>query len=250
VQFQPEVEMASLCAACGNIVAADDRFCRVCGSAVVAVPSVATANVRLTPATPAQTSGKATASLVCGLLFFIPLAFVAAIVFGHLALSEIRKSAGRLKGEGLAIAGLVLGYAWIVSIPVILIIAAIAIPNLLRARMAANESSAVAGIRQINVAEVTYSSENSNAGFTCSLSDLSRYLDGQLASGQKNGYIFRLSGCTPAETGAIVKYPVVAYPITQNSTGTRVFCSDESSVIKVEQGGSAENCLENGSPLQ
>jgi Domain of unknown function (DUF4190) len=148
--------MASLCAACGNIVAADDRFCRVCGSAVVAVPSVATANVRLTPATPAQTSGKATASLVCGLLFFIPLAFVAAIVFGHLALSEIRKSAGRLKGEGLAIAGLVLGYAWIVSIPVILIIAAIAIPNLLRARMAANESSAVAGIRQINVAEVTY----------------------------------------------------------------------------------------------
>lgn len=49
-----------------------------------------------------------------------------------------------MKGEGLAIAGLVLGYAWIVSIPVILIIAAIAIPNLLRARMAANESSAVA----------------------------------------------------------------------------------------------------------
>jgi hypothetical protein len=59
-----------------------------------------------------------------------------------------------------------------------------------------------------------------------------------------------LSGCTPAETEAIVKYRVVAYPITQNSTGTRVFCSDESSVIKVEQGGSAENCLENGSPLQ
>lgn len=242
--------MALLCAACGNTFAADDRFCRVCGRVVGPVSAVAIANVPLTPAAPAQTSGKATASLVCGLLFFIPLAFVAAIVFGHLALSEIRKSAGRLKGEGLAMAGLVLGYAWIVSIPVILIIAAIAIPNLLRARMAANESSAVAGIRQINVAEVTYSNEHTNAGYTCSLSDLSRSIDGQLASGQKNGYVFRVSGCTPTESGAIIKYQVVASPITQNSTGTRVFCSDESNVIKVEQGGSPENCLGNGSPLQ
>jgi hypothetical protein len=114
--------MALLCAAFGNTFAADDRFCRVCGRVVGPVSPVAIANVPLTPAAPAQTSGKATASLVCGLLFFIPLAFVAAIVFGHLALSEIRKSAGRLKVEGLAIAGLVLGYAWIVSIPVILII--------------------------------------------------------------------------------------------------------------------------------
>ena len=103
--------MALLCVACGNTFAVDDRFCRVCGRVVGPVSPVAIANVPLTPAAPAQTSGKATASLVCGLLFFIPLAFVAAIVFGHLALSEIRKSAGRLKGEGLAIAGLVLGYA-------------------------------------------------------------------------------------------------------------------------------------------
>jgi len=242
--------MPLLCGACGNTVAADDRFCRVCGRVVGPVSPVATANIPMTPAAPAQTSGKATASLVCGLLFFIPLAFVGAIVFGHLALSEIRKSAGRLKGEGLAIAGLVLGYGWIVSIPIILVVAAIAIPNLLRARMAANESSAIAGIRQINVAEVSYSNEQTNRGYTCSLSDLSRYFDGQLASGQKHGYVFKLSGCAPSESGAIVKYQLVAYPITQNSTGTRVFCSDESNVIKVEQGGSAENCLANGSPLQ
>ncbi|HUD67672.1 MAG TPA: hypothetical protein VMQ17_24030 [Candidatus Sulfotelmatobacter sp.] len=116
--------------------------------------------------------------------------------------------------------------------------------------MAANESSAGAGTRQINVAEVTYSNEHTNAGYTCSLSDLSRSIDGQLASGQKNGYVFRLSGCTPTGSGAIIKYQVVASPITQNSTGTRVFCSDESNVIKVEQGGSPENCLANGSPLQ
>jgi len=203
----------------------------------------------LAPGVPAETSGKAILSLVCGLLFFIPLAFVAAIVFGHLGLSEIRKSAGRLKGEGMAIAGLVLGYAWIVGIPIILIVAAIAIPNLLRARMAANESSAVASIRTLNAAEVAYSTGHANVGFTCSLSDLSSLIDNKLVSGQRNGYMFQLSGCTAGEGGAIVKYQVVAYPITQNTTGMRAFCSDESTVVKVDSGGSAKNCLENGAPL-
>jgi len=242
--------MASLCAACGNSVAAEDRFCRVCGRALTYIAPAAGSNLPLAPRSPPVTSGKATASFVCGLLFFIPLAFVAAIVLGHLALSEIRKSAGRLKGEGLAIAGLVLGYAWILTIPVILIVAAIAIPNLLRARMAANESSAVAGIRQINVAEAAYSNEHSNGGYTCSLSDLSSQIDRQLMSGQKNGYVFKLTGCTPTESSTVVTYQVVAYPITQHSTGTRAFCSDESNVIKVAPSGSAENCLANGSPLQ
>src|ERR1041385_2656252 len=149
--------MSSFCAACGNSLAADDKFCRVCGhstgEAVAPLPGMAP----VAPGTSAQTSGKAIASLVCGLLFFVPMAFVAAVVFGHLAISEIRKSAGRLKGEGLAMAGLVLGYIWVASIPVVLIIAAIAIPNFLRARMAANESSAVATLRTIEAAEVTYS---------------------------------------------------------------------------------------------
>lgn len=61
--------MALLCLACGNTFAADDRFCRVCGTVVGPVSPVAIANVPLTPAAPAQPS------LVCG-LFFAPLAFV------------------------------------------------------------------------------------------------------------------------------------------------------------------------------
>ena len=52
-------------------------------------------------------------------------------------------------GDGMAIAGLVLGYIGFAAIPFILIIAAIAIPNLLRARMAANEASAVGSLRTI-----------------------------------------------------------------------------------------------------
>lgn len=242
--------MAPTCARCGNSIAAEDRFCRICGTEVSGAPTAASAGAPSAPVPPPETSGKAIVSLVFGLLFFVPLAFVAAIVFGHIALSEIKRSAGRLKGEGMAIAGLVLGYMWVVSIPVILIVAAIAIPNLLHARMAANEASAVASVRTLNTAESFYSSAHSDAGFTCSLSDLSNLVDRKLVSGQKSGYVFQLSGCTAGEGGAIVKYQVVAYPVTPNTTGTRAFCSDESAVIKADSGGSAQACLENGSVLQ
>jgi hypothetical protein len=160
--------MAQFCEACGSNLTADDKFCRTCGRATSATPSVA-ASTAQTAAGPVETSTKAVLSLVCGLLFFIPFLFIAAIVFGHLALSEIRKSAGRLKGDGLAIAGLVLGYIQIAGIPFILIIAAIAIPNLLRARMSANESSAVASIRTLNAAEMNYSATHPVQGYTCSL---------------------------------------------------------------------------------
>ncbi len=98
----------------------------------------------------------AIASLVFGLMFlFFPLSIVA-IVFGHISLSQIKKSAGRLGGKGLAIAGLVLGYFGIAVIPLVLIIAAIAIPNLLRARIAANEAATVDAVRRISAAQVSY----------------------------------------------------------------------------------------------
>jgi type IV pilus assembly protein PilA len=251
--FAPEVQMESVCSACGNSVAAGERFCRVCGKAVspdtVGIPSQPSPGIVV----PAQTSGKAIASLVCGLLFFVPLAFIAAIIFGHIALSEIRKSAGRLKGDGLAIAGLVLGYMWVVAIPIVLIIAAIAIPNLLRARMAANESSALANIRTLTTVEITYASTHPNVGFTCSLSDLSadNLISNQLASGQRTGYVFELRNCnSEASGGPNTKYQVVAHPLTPNTTGIRAFCTDESNVIKVDPSGSASRCLEGGEPLQ
>lgn len=183
--------MAPFCAGCGNTMTADDRFCRVCGRMASAGSGATPTAVAVPVATaPAETSGKAIASLICGLLFFIPFLFIAAIVFGHLALSEIRKSAGRLKGEGLAIAGLVLGYVWIVGIPIILILAAIAIPNLLRARMAANEASAVGSVRTLMTAEISYAAIHRDAGFTCSLSDLAQagLISTELAKGQKTGY--------------------------------------------------------------
>jgi len=245
--------MAQFCAACGNSLTADDKFCRVCGRVASAGSVVTPAVGASAPLGNAETSGKAILSLICGLLFFIPFLFVAAIVLGHLALSEIRKSAGRLKGEGIAIAGLVLGYIEIVGIPFILIIAAIAIPNLLRARIAANEVSAIGSVRMVEAAEVTYANLHPSRGFTCSLSDLAdaASIKGALGTGQKNGYVFELTGCSAeTEGGPNVKYQVVAYPLRFNQTGVRAFCSDESAALKVDSGGSARGCVENGSALQ
>ena len=215
----------------------------------------AIAPVTTPPPTPThgqqQTSGKAIVSLVCGIINVFPL-FVVAIIFGHLALSEIKKSAGRLKGEGLAIAGLVMGYLGIVAIPFILIVAAIAIPNLLRAKISANEASAVGSARTLIAAEVNYATTHPNTGFTCNLSDLSAagLIDSRLASGRKHGYTFSLQNCAEKEGTPISKFQVTATPARYNSTGVRAFCADESGVIRQDHEGSAQNCLNGGAPLE
>jgi type IV pilus assembly protein PilA len=238
------------CSRCGAGFENNSRFCKVCGSPVgmAGVPPVVAGSLG-----PQQTGGKAIASLVCGCFSFSVLTAIPAVVLGHLSLSEIRKSAGRLRGEGLAIAGLVLGYLGLVCIPFILIIAAIAIPNLLRARMAANESSAVSAIRTLNAAQISYSSLQPKAGFTCELSDLSRagLIESDVAGGSRSGYITKLLNCTAdSPGGANVKYQVVAYPMTKGQSGNRAFCSDESAVIRVDADGSAQACLESGAVLQ
>ncbi len=150
-------------------------------------------------------------------------------------------------------AGLILGYIGVAAVPIILIIAAIAIPNLLRARMAANESSAVASVRTIVTAQMAYSESHPETGYACSLSALrdAQMIDGVLGSGQKTGYRFEITGCEAEAAGGVSKkYQVVAYPITANQTGDRSFCSDESAVIKQHSGGSPQSCLESGVVLQ
>lgn len=142
----------------------------------------------------------------------------------------------------MAVAGLVMGYGVFLLIPFILILAAIAIPNLLRARVAANESSAVASIRAINTAQRAYKAEFPAIGFACELNHLggssesqpsaenARFLDRRLSAGEKTGYRFSVESCVNGETEH--KYQIVASPMVRNTTGRRAFCSDESGVVK------------------
>jgi len=254
------------CPTCGTENPDGAGYCNRCGRSLhpeAAAPWQASATPPPAVYTgPAENSKKAIASLVCGVLAMVfgilLIPGILAIVYGHLALSQIKRSAGRLKGEGLAIAGLVMGYLSFVAIPMILIIAAIAIPNLLRSRIAANESSAVGSVRTINTAQFTYASTYSNVGFTCSLAELNGagppyseksagLIDSVLASGMKSGYRITLSNCSgnPVET-----YQVTAEPVTRGQSGQRSFCSDQTGVISFSSAGSGEECLKSGTPLQ
>ena len=203
--------MASFCAGCGNNLTADDKFCWACGRQPS--PGSAVTAPLAAPAVGSETSGKAIVSLICGLLFFVPFLLVAAIVFGHLAMSESGMSAGRLKGQGIAIASM----------------------------------------RTLDTDEIANTKFHPGQGYPCSVSDLTeaQSIANPLATGQKNGYVFELTGCAAGtEGGANAKYQVVAYPLRVNQTGVRAFCSDESGVIKVDIRGSARRCLENGGDLR
>src|SRR6202022_3120627 len=137
----------------------------------------------------------------------------------------------------------------LIVVAIILIIAAIAIPNLLRARIAANESSAAASIRTISTGEVSYFSTYPGTGYG-TLAQLgpggvaaacpapptnaaSCFIDGVLASNGnpagtgKNGYTF-------AAAATATTYNATASPITQNSSGVRAFCSVEDGVVRVQ----------------
>ena len=151
----------------------------------------------------------------------------------------------------------------LIVVAIILIIAAIAIPNLLRSRIAANESSAVGSIRTLNTAEVTYASTYPDLGFTCTLSNLgptagssatstaAGLIDGVLASGVKSGYSFVLTSCTAAgSTGINVTYVSQGSPVALGQTGQRAFCSDQSGVIKYNAAGSGPSCTTGSSALQ
>lgn len=200
---------------------------------------------------PPETSGKAVFSLVCGILCFFPPAAIGAVLFGHLSLSEIRRSAGRLGGKGLAIAALALGYSGLAAVSVLLIVAAVKVPEILRQSMGTGESSAIAAVRTLNTAEIAYAQAHPSAGYTCSLSDLSQVWGiGDLTRGQKNGYVFVLQGCTAAKAnGPIAKYQLLAYPLPPNPSRLPAYCSNESDRVKIDRNGSSENCLEKGSDL-
>jgi type IV pilus assembly protein PilA len=250
------------CPKCGAALQENSQFCSRCGAPATAHPDPAYAQ-GATSTEAGTTSGKALGSLITGIfgLVLFPAAIVA-IVLGHISRSEIRKSSGRLHGAGMALTGLVFGYVGVAFIP-ILIIAAIAIPNLLRARIAANEASAIGALHDLNVAEIRYTSTYIKVGSApvlpalggtkCSPPDEGSacLIDAQLASGQKNGYRFELRNRIHSQTGMERdKYQIVAYPLVRNQSGVRAFCSDETAVIKVDANGSPDECLTDGVPLQ
>ena len=208
-----------------------------------------------------RTDGKATASLILGILSILCFGLLTglpAIILGHISRGNIEQSRGRLTGAGMALAGLILGYVSIVS--TILIIAAIAIPNLMRARISANESAAASTVRMLNTSQVTYSTTYPEQGYARDLATLGGnctsggtaehacLLDGQLGQAnctsgiwcQKGAYRYTItSNCAPPQFGtqqqgtdnACTEYVIAATPVNSNM-GRRNYCAVSDAVIR------------------
>jgi len=133
----------------------------------------------------------------------------------------------------------------LIVVAIILIIAAIAIPNLLRSKMAANEASAVATMRTLNTSAVSYST--TYGFYPTNLTDLqpaatpsstaADLIDSVLASdpATKSGYTFvwTSAGSPPSS------YTLVATPLQTSVTGQRGFFTNQSGVIRADPSGSA-----------
>lgn len=265
------------CFKCGAPMPDNAPACPKCGAAVAtpppasapastAAPAPASApgtpwlNIpRAQPYTgPQETDGKAVGSLILGILgLVVPvvgvLVGIPAVVLGHLSRKSIRESLGRLKGDGMALAGLIMGYISVAAIPLVLIIAAIAIPNLLRARMMANESGAASSIRVLNTAQVAYLTDYPAAGYARTLATLGPgpsgtcagtgtqdhacLIDAALgcsaASCIKFGYRFSLAA-TCEENGTCKEYVIAAVPLHPGNSGTKIFCSTSDAVVRVQ----------------
>ena len=132
----------------------------------------------------------------------------------------------------------------LIVVAIILVIAAIAIPSFLHSRMAANESAAVAAIRTLNTAQISFNSAYPTVGFAGTLAVLGGsganctppssttacLIDDNLAGGQRSGYTFTLSNVTGTPNST---YSVIAAPNLVNYSGIRYFCSYADAVVRV-----------------
>jgi type IV pilus assembly protein PilA len=137
----------------------------------------------------------------------------------------------------------------VIVVAIILIVAAIAIPNFLRAKMQAHESAAAQNLRTITTAEVIYSTTY-NIGFSNSLTQLSGtsviadpnnagLIDSVLASTIKGGYVYTYTVLTTDGQGNVISYSCNADPQTAGVSGQRHFYTDQSAIIRSNEATTA-----------
>ena len=232
------------CQACGFVGWSDGGSCKSCGAAFVErpfvppVPLVTPLTSQYSTSAPlveGESKGLAIFALVLGILSFLTLGLlgigaVTGIIVGAIAIKRVKRDPWTYGGKGIAIAGLCLSITSLVSTVPIALIAAIAIPNLLAARVAANEGSAIATLRTISSAEATYEAQFERYA---TLEELAaeELIDPALARGVKNGYRFAID-LRPADYSTPAGFEVTGVPVKYRSSGRRSFFLDESAVIR------------------
>ncbi len=140
----------------------------------------------------------------------------------------------------------------LIVVTIILIISAIAIPNLMKSKMSANETAAVGALKALTESAVMYS--NSYGGFPHSISNLgpsgggpvsssaaADLIDSGLSTGVKSGYKFTFTVVATDTAGNVVSYAITAVPVTPGSTGQKAYYTDESGTIRVSNSGTADS---------
>ena len=139
----------------------------------------------------------------------------------------------------------------LIVVTIILILASIAIPSLLRSRISANEASAVSTLRSINTAQTTYATAYPDVGYSDSLFKLSLPAPSQPSSStaaglvdwvlgcssqpcQKSGYAFAIGNTTGTP---VITYRVSGVPAALGQTGYRGFCTDQTFKVTVDAAG-------------
>lgn len=179
-------------------------------------------------------TGYAVASLVIGIIGFFTfgILLIGTIIGTSLGIAALKKESSQpavYGGKGLAIAGIVMNLLAVCMVVPLGIISAIAIPNLLASRRAANEASAIYSLRVISNAEDTYYAKT-GAGFGAMKQLVQEGLiDGELSTGTKNGYVF-----TVIANGN--DFEARAMPVTRSS-GNRSFYVSADGVIHHAPGG-------------
>jgi uncharacterized membrane protein YhaH (DUF805 family) len=159
---------------------------------------------------------------------------------------------GQGEGAGSAVPALVIAAALVLlMVPVIGIVAAIAIPSLLRARISANEAATIGDIRTIISAQAAYQSASDGA-YASRLECLSRpadcldkstsppFVDASTIVSPKNGYVRELVAGPQARGSSTNGYAFLAYPVSAGQTGVRSFCGDASGRVCYDARGAKD----------
>ena len=231
------------CAACGFVGWGDVELCKKCGATLMAHSASGPDQVQgFSNQTGARGSnaelknGLAICSLVIGIINLLTfgllgLGAILGITLAVVALNRIKNNPWVYGGKGFATAGLVTSILSLVIIVPIAIIAAIAIPNLLASRIAANEGSTIQAMRQIAGAEHTYSSVHGTYGTLEQLAT-EELINPGIAAGTRHGYRIKIDVSKPGSGNRIGGYQVVAVPLTYPNSGRRSFYIDETGVIR------------------
>ena len=141
----------------------------------------------------------------------------------------------------------------LIVMSVMLVLMTLAVPQYLKVRKTANETSAIESIHNLVGAELSYSAAYPANGFTCTISQLggdpksgapsnqsAQLIDSALATGQKSGYTFAITNCnkvTVNNQDMFTSFEVTAVPQSVGKSGDNGFCSDESSTIRKDPAG-------------